>query len=295
MKTESSSLDFVGLGPYGSGGLTADAREALADADIVFAEFYTTYPGPNAIMELERMIGKIIHILDRTEVECGAVILHEAGRGRVVFLTGGDTMSATTHVELRVEAHRRGIPSRIYHAPSVLTAVPSELGLSHYKFGRVTTLVFPRKNFFPTSPYDVIGSNRKAGLHTLVLLDIVTSEDMDSEEFSTGLEGMEIKNVNGSAAMMSSNEGFHLLYRMEKMLGRGVMPPERIVCSVARAGSRETVVRCGCLKDLMNAELGELPHSIVVPGKLHFMEKKSLCELAGAREEIFGKPAGEKQ
>src|SRR5206468_2271352 len=91
---------------------------------------------------------------------------------RVAFLVGGDPMAATTHVDLRLRAASAGIPTRIVHGASILTAAAGVLGLQIYKFGRTTTIPFPSEGFGPTSPLEVILQNRSAGLHSLVLLDL---------------------------------------------------------------------------------------------------------------------------
>ena len=46
------------------------------------------------------------------------------------------------------------------------------------------------------------------------------------------------------------------------------------------------MVKAGYVRDLINYDFGEPPHSIVFPGKLHFMEAEALIVLAGAPERI---------
>ena len=196
-------------------------------------------------------------------------------------------MSATTHVELRLRAVREGIHTRIYNATSVLTAVPSVLGLSHYKFGRTTTLVFPRTNFFPMSPYDVIEANISLGLHTLVLLDIITDDSPDYENISPDYPRCEMQFGGTNYVLMPSRTAVKLLSVMEDERKRGILLSRQIVCSVARAGGENVKVRAGYLEDMLNADMGEPLHSLVIPGKLHFMEAKALVELAGAPPEIL--------
>jgi len=190
-------------------------------------------------------------------------------------------------VELRLGAVERGIPTRIYHAPSVLTAVPSELGLSHYKFGRVTTLVFPRKNFFPTSPYDAIRRNLDLGLHTLVLLDIVTGTSVRDEEMLPGFPGTEMDRHGGKFLLMGSRTGLMLLSEMEKMERKNILTSETLVCAVARAGGKDVCARAGYLHEMKKVDMGPPLHSIVIPGKLHFMEARALVRMAGAPEDIL--------
>jgi diphthine synthase len=176
-------------------------------------------------------------------------------------------MIATTHVDLRLRAIERGIPTKIIHSSSIVTAVPGLLGLQNYKFGRTTTLAFPEKNYFPMSPYQIIRDNKKMGLHTLVLLDIKADEDR----------------------YMTANEGIELLVKMEKEFGANVLGEDSIVCVVARAGSLNPLVLCHTVDGLRKKDFGPPLHTLVIPGTLHFMEIESLVKLAGLPEEIAKK------
>ena len=287
MEDRQNSLDFIGLGLNGIEGMTRESLDAVRSADVVFAEFYTSLPGSTSFSELESALEKKIVLLSRDQVESGDMILNTAREKRVVFLAGGDSMSATTHVELRLRTVRAGIQNRIYHAPSVLTAVPSVLGLSHYKFGRTTTLVFPRTNFFPMSPYDVIEANITLGLHTLVLLDIITHDSPDYENLSPDYQHYEMQFGGTHYVLMPSRTAVKLLLVMEDERKKGILHPHQLVCAAARVGGKDVKIRAGYLKDMMDADMGEPLHSLVIPGKLHFVEAKVLVELAGAPPEIL--------
>ena len=182
----------------------------------------------------------------------------------------GDPFSATTHVELRIRARKLGIPVTVVHGASALTAVPGLLGLQHYKFGRTTTLPFPEKGYFPESPYDMIVENHSRGLHTLVLLDIQADR----------------------GRLMTANEGLGILSELEGRKRGGILGPDALVGVVARAGSERPVVRAGKLASLAKEDFGPPHHSIVVPGRLHFMEAEALMELAGAPAEMFETQTG---
>jgi len=287
MKDNKNSLDFIGLGLTEVEGMTRECLNAVRSADVVFAEFYTSLPVSVSLRELENALGKKIVLLSRDQVESGDLILNTAREKRVAFIAGGDSMSATTHVELRLRAVRERIPTRIYHAPTVLTAVPSVLGLSHYKFGRTTTLVFPRTNFFPMSPYDVIEANISMGFHTLVLLDIITDDSPDFENISSDFQRCDMRFGGMNYILMPSRTAVNLLSVMEDEREKGILHPHRIICSVARAGGERVMARAGYLKDMLNVDMGEPLHSLVIPGKLHFMEAKALVELAGAPPDIL--------
>ena len=143
--------------------------------------------------------------------------------------------------------------------------MPGLLGLQHYKFGRTTTLPFPEKGYFPESPYDMMAQNLSRGLHTLVLLDIQADR----------------------GRLMTANDGLGLLAGLEARKQGGIFGPDALVGVVGRAGSERPVVRAGRLAALADEDFGPPHHSIVVPGKLHFMEAEALIELAGAPADMF--------
>ena len=253
------TLTFVGLGLDDDQGISLKGLNEVGLADVVFAEAYTSTLSEGSIDRLAKKTGKKIDILSRNTVEDGGSLLETCKEKRVVLLIAGDPMTATTHIDLRLRAERQGIHTRVVHGSSILTAVPGVLGLQHYKFGRTTTVPFPQEGYSPTSPLEVISENLSRGLHTLVLLDI------DAE----------------NARYMTANEGLHCLLDMDRRLGKGVIDENNLVCVVARAGAEDCVARAGRLGDLVKESFGPTLHSLVVPGKLHFMEEESLEVLAG--------------
>jgi diphthine synthase len=179
-------LTFIGLGLFDKKDITLKGLEEAKNSDRIFAEFYTARLMGTSKEKLERLFGKEIKILNREEVEDGRIILNEAQNKNVAFLTPGDPMTATTHVALRIQADEIGIKTKIIHGVSIVSAAPGLLGLQSYKFGRTTTLPFPEKDYLPESPYDVIRQNKENGLHTLILLDII------SDRLMTANEGMKV-------------------------------------------------------------------------------------------------------
>ncbi len=259
--TEKGMLVFVGLGLHDEDGVSEKGLKEIVSADLTLAEVYTSALSEGSLDRLARRSGRAIELLDRAAVEDGKRILKECESKRVVLLVVGDPMTATTHVDLRLRAAEAGIETRIVHGASALTAVPGLLGLQHYKFGRTTTLPFPQEGYSPTSPYDVIKENLSRGLHTLVLLDI----DADDSRY------------------MTVNEGLHLLLDMERRLGLGIISEDTLVCAVARAGSPDCVARAGKLSDLLTTDFGPPLHTIIVPGRLHFLEEDALRMFAGRK------------
>jgi diphthine synthase len=259
-------LVFVGLG-LGPGGISQAGIAELKSCDKVFAEAYTAPVEKGVLIDLAALVGKDIEQLGRKDVEDGKLVLAEASRGKCCLLVPGDPMVATTHVDLRLRAVERCIRTKLVHAASIGTAAAGLLGLQSYKFGRTTTLPFWRDGYEPTSPYDVVEANLRDGLHTLVLLDI------DAE---------------GGRAMTAS-QGLEQMGALEKKVGRGALPPDALVCVVARAGHDDVLVRAGELAALAREEFGRPPHCLVVPGKLHFMEAEALVKLAGAPQNLLEK------
>ena len=252
------SLTFIGLGLYDEKDISLKGLEVINKCDKVFAEFYTAKLNGTDITKIEKTIGKPIEVVTREETEKGDRILTTAKDKTVVFLTCGDPMTATTHIDIRLRAARMGIKTVIIHGSSIVTAVPGLLGLQNYKFGRTTTLAFPEKDYFPTSPYNIIKENKEIGLHTLVLLDI----QADKKRY------------------MTANEGINLLLKMEEKHKKNIIKDENVVCVVARAGSSEPIVIADTIKDIINIDFGPPLHTLVIPGKLHFMEIEAIQILA---------------
>jgi diphthine synthase len=252
-------LVFVGLGLYDETDISVKGVKDLESADYVFAEFYTSNLGGFQKKRFEKQIGKPVEVLSREDTEQGDRILQVAKKGIVVFLTCGDPMIATTHVDLRIRAMKQGIPTRIVHSGSIVTAVPGLLGLQNYKFGRTTTLSFPEGEYFPMSPYTVIQENQSLGLHTLVLLDIQADKNR----------------------YMTANQGINQLLQMEEQQGEKVISWERLGCVVARAGSMDPMVAADTFRALSRRDFGSPMHTLVIPGRLHFMEVEALQVCAG--------------
>jgi diphthine synthase len=253
-----SNLTFIGLGLFDERDISLKGLDEIKNCDKVFAEFYTAKLTGTNIKKIEKIIGKSIEILSRDETEKGDLILDTANQKNVVFLSAGDPMTATTHVDLRLRAIKKGISTKIIHGSSIVTAVSGVLGLQNYKFGRTTTLAYPEKNYFPTSPYEVIKNNIKMDLHSLILLDI----QEDNKKY------------------MNANEGMKLLLKMEEKQNQGIISKKSIICVVAQAGSEKPVALADTIKNLIKRDFGPPLHSLVLPGKLHFLEIEALKLLA---------------
>ena len=253
-------LTLIGLGLCDERDITARGMDEIREADVIFAEHYTSQLSTRSVSRLGEAIGREIVMLTRQEVEGGSRIIESCRSGRVAFLVAGDPMTATTHVDLRLRAAKEKIETGIIHASSVFTAVPGLLGLQHYKLGRTTTLPFPQEGYLPTSPCEVIVENLERGLHSLVLLDI----DSENDRYMTANEGLNVLEEMANKLDVSEKIGDDLL-----------------VAVVARAGWPDCQVAAGMLKDMRTRSFGPPLHTLVVPGKLHFMEEEALRAFAG--------------
>ena len=251
-------LTFIGLGLYDERSITVEGQAALRNADRAYAEFYTSKLIGTTIDELESYHDADIEVRDRAGVEQEPDdILAAAESEDVAFLTAGDTMISTTHVDLRLRAHERGIETRVIHGVTAQTATSSLTGLQNYRFGKATTLPFPYAHGadgLPASVTDTIDENRADGLHTVVYLDIKAEQ----EEY------------------MTADRGAELLAEEY---------PELVGVVVARAGSPEPLVEAGTMTELADREFGEPLHLLVIPGECHLLEADALVELAGADRE----------
>jgi len=248
-------LTFVGLGLYDERSVTVAGQDAIRSADRVVAEFYTSKLAGATVDDLESYHDTTIEVRDRTGVEqTPDDILDTAVDDDVVFLTAGDTMISTTHTDLRLRAHERGIDTRVVHGTTAQAAASSLTGLQNYRFGKATTLPFERSHAgdaLPQSVLDTVDENRSRGLHTLVFLDI----DAENEDY-----------------MRADTAATRLSDAYEDVLA----------VVVAQAGSPEPIVRADRLSALADESFGEPLHLLVIPGDLHLMERDALDALGDA-------------
>jgi diphthine synthase len=247
-------LTFIGLGLNDEKGMTLEGLEESRNADSVFGEFYTNIMPNLDLKRLEKKIGKKVEVLNRAELEDegGRRLLNAASNESVAFLVPGDPLIATTHISLRLSLAKMGIASRVIHAPSIVSAVCGATGLQSYKFGKSITV--PRDQPLPRSVLDTISDNNDRGLHTLVLLDVQAGKNSQMT-------------IRDAVAKMTTADP-----RLETRLAVGV----------ARLGSRDEKVKASNMNSLIEEDFGNGPHSLVVAGRLHFMEAEALEVLCGA-------------
>jgi len=257
-------LIFVGLGLNDEKGISLRGLEATRTADSVFIELYTSLLPDFSLQRLEDLVSKKITLVSRQnlEEENGVSVIMAARQGKAVLLVPGDPFVATTHVTLRIEAEKKGIRTRIIHGASIISAIIGSSGLHNYKFGKTVTVPFPEN--FSETPYNVIGQNKRLGLHTLCLLDLRVEE----RRFLTVREGLE------------------LLFAIERRRAKNIITPDAVAIGVARVGSEHPSLKADFAGSLLEYDFGSPPHSLILVGQLHFMEAEALINFAGAPNEL---------
>lgn len=232
-------LVLVGTGV--SNDMTLKGIEELKKCDRIYAEVYTNPMLKEFLPELEKKTGKKITELEREKVESSFLIM-EALEKRVALVSGGDPLTATTHVVFVNECRKRNIPFMVIHNSSIYSVAPARAGLQIYRFGKTVTLVNPRENYKPASPLAGIRDNLGRNLHTLVLLDT-------------------------EPAPMKINAALKMLSEFK----------DAVVVSMA--GTPLEKISYGSIKSLMAASdgLGEPPFTIIIPAKLHPVEEECLA------------------
>lgn len=249
-------LWFVGLGLSGAESISSETEKLLKDADTVYLELFTSPISESHITKIKEIVKGEFKLAKRWMVEDGKEILEAAQKNNVVILTYGDPFIATTHIELRTRAIQSKITTKTIHASSAITALVGECGLHYYKVGKVVTIMDDIKTL--TTPYYSIYQNEIAGLHTILLLEF----NQDAKFF-----------LDPATALSN-------LLGAEKGQKRNVISPSTFAVIASRIGFKDQNIVAGKISSLLNQSFGEPPHSIIIPGKLHFTEVDALKVLA---------------
>lgn len=248
-------LSFVGLGLYDERSVTVEGKERIRAADQVFVELYTSRLVGAEIEAVAAYHDVEIEVCDRTVVEQEPdPILDTAAQGDAVFLTAGDPMIATTHVDLRLRAHDRGIDTAVIHGVTAQAAASSLTGLQNYRFGPSTTLPFPDAHGadgLPESVTATIDENQDRDCHTLIFLDIKAAQD----RYMT---------ADTACELLANRYG------------------DQLAVVVARAGSPDPLLAADRISTLSERSFGDPLHLLVVPGSLHHIESDALATFADA-------------
>jgi diphthine synthase len=255
-------LTFIGMGLHDERGISLRGLEESRASDHIYSEFYTSLMPGLSVKNLEQLLGKSVQVLSRIYIEEKAEenVLKLAKNSKVVLLVPGDSMTATTHIDLRLRAAKLGIKTVLIHGVSAISAVIAATGLQSYKFGRTVTVPLVDEGPPKETPYNVIKENSDRGLHTLVLLDV--KADL--------------------GRYMSIREALEQLLVVEQKRRELVTHHDRLVVGAARVGADDMVIKGGRVRDLTNYEFGGPPHSLIFPGRLHFVEVETLKVFAHA-------------
>ena len=238
-------LTLIGLGLNDEKDLTLRGIEAAKNAGKAYIELYTG-KWHGSLDDLKKIIGKDVIQLQRSDLEENSgKILDEAREKNIIIFVQGDPLVITTHNSLIAEARKMKIQTKIIHNASIVSAI-AETGLHIQKFGPSVTISFPEKTKgkLPESVYNTILENKKRGLHTLCMLDLVDGE------------------------VMNTKDALKILNELDK---------KKIVSNVivaSRLGGNSKIIH-GELVQLSNTEFEE-PSVIIIVGNLHFTEKELL-------------------
>ena len=238
------TLNLIGTG-LNANSITAEALEAIKASDKIYLENYTVN-FPYQIKDLEKSYGVKITELERTKVEDES-ILTEAKSQNISLLVYGDSLSATTHIQLILEAKKQKIPCKVFHNASIMTAI-AETGLQLYKFGKTASMPnWAEHTNKPTSFANYIKENQSIGAHTLILTDI-------GLEISPAIEQLK-----------------------ESAVKEELKLPEKII-ALTHAGTPQQKIFYDTQENLINQSI-EMPFCLIIPTELHFLEKEALEEL----------------
>ena len=217
-------------------GYSREAYDAILKSKIIYIEVYTI-DFPYKIKDLEKQFKKKFIPANREAVESFEV-LDEAKKQDVALLVYGSPLTATTHITLIEEAKKRKIKTKTIHSSSIFDAI-AETGLQLYKFGKITSI----PNFKAESFIEIIKENLSINAHTLILADI----------------GLDFKDA---------------LNKLERVCNKNKINLDKIViCS--RLGTKSQEIFYDKPEKLIKKSI-KSPYCLIIPGKLHFMEKEVL-------------------
>lgn len=234
-------LYLIGLG-LNKKAISLQGLEALKKCKKIYLENYTV-DFPYKKEELEKTIGKKIISANREFVE-SLKLIDKSKKINIALLIYGSPLMATTHISLIQEAKKKNIKYEIIHNASILDAV-SETGLQIYKFGKITSMPEWKKNFTPESFMEIVQQNISINAHTLILIDIGLEVQKALKQFEISAKNKKIK--------------------LKKI----------IICQSLGTGDEKIFYKN--IKELKKIKIKK-PFCMIIPSKLHFMEKEFLEE-----------------
>ena len=245
-------LWFIGLGISGFKSIPNEALDVLSKADIVYLEQFTSPIGKSDLAKIKNATKGEFKPAKRWLVEDGKEILENSKKKKVALLSYGDPYIATTHIELRTRAIEEKIKTFSIHAASSLTSMIGECGLHFYKVGRIATIMSEMKSL--TTPYYVIYKNIIEGNHTVLLLEYNQDKDF----------------------FLEPNNALKGLIETEKGQKRNVISTSTYAIIASRIGFKDQTIISGKISSLKKKDFGKPPHTIIIPGRMHFTESDAL-------------------
>lgn len=242
-------LSLIGIGLGDHKDITLKGLELVKKADKIYLDLYTSFLSEK-ISDLESFYGKTIIPAYRDLLESDQLV-EEAKKSNVVLLVVGDALSATTHIDLLLQAKNKDIEICVVYNASILTAV-GITGLQLYKFGKTTSIPFWKENYKPENFYDVLSQNKSIHAHTLCLLDITKEK------------------------CMTINEAISLLLTVEEKRKKKIFSEDSLCVACSRIGFKDQKIFTGSAKELMKKDFGEPLHCLIVVGNLHFIEEEAI-------------------
>jgi len=245
-------LWFIGLGISGISELSDNTISIIKNAEIVYLESFTSPISENEKIQLENISTGKFKIAKRWLVEDGNEILENAKERETVLISYGDPYIATTHLELKTRAIKDKIETKTIHSSSIISSLIGEVGLHYYKVGKVLTIMDEPKSII--TPYNTIFDNLLNRMHSVILLEY-------NEDKSFFLE---------------PQNALSMLLSYEEKQKRKIISSETFGIIASRIGKNDQRIISGNIGNLIKSKFGEPPHSIIIPGKLHFTESDAV-------------------
>ena len=245
-------LWFIGLGVSGISELSNNTISIIKNAEIVYLESFTSPISEDEKIQLKNISTGKFKVAKRWLVEDGNEILDNAKEKETVLISYGDPYIATTHLELKTRAIQDNIETKTIHSSSIISSLIGEAGLHYYKVGKVLTIMDDPKSII--TPYNTIFDNLLNRIHSVVLLEY-------NEDKSFFLE---------------PQNALSMLLDCEEKQKRKIISSETFGIVASRIGKNDQRIISGNIGNLIKNKFGEPPHSIIIPGKLHFTESDAV-------------------
>ena len=263
-------LWFVGLGISGISELSDNTISIIKNANTVYLESFTSPISETEKEQLANMCDGEFKIAKRWLVEDGNEILENAKKREVVLISYGDPYIATTHLELKTRAVTDKIETKTIHSSSIVSSLIGEIGLQYYKVGKILTIMNDPKSMI--TPYNTISNNLLSKMHSVILLEY--NED--------------------KSFFLDPQDALSLLLDAEKIQNGKIISLDTFAIIASRIGKSDQNITSGKISNLIKKEFGNPPHTIIIPGSLHFTESNAVKIVTDCIDEPFDNSANVK-